>query len=76
MMTEQTLTQLEQEIPKIANRAFRDARSKALASGCSVHESVNGEIIETSPSGTTRVIKMVRTGIAVDRSLPITIRKV
>jgi len=48
---------LEASIPMLANSAFKESYWKALSSGQTVIESIDGKLIETSPNGTRRLIK-------------------
>ena len=56
---EQSLQFLEDHIPELADAAFKQAYWKALASGSSVLEAVNGYIVEVFPDGTRKIIKQI-----------------
>lgn len=66
---------IEEKISEVASMAFQTARDKTLKRGIAVQESVKGHIIETSPSGETRVIKPVRPHITVSKGNILKIRK-
>lgn len=56
-MNEIVMRKLEEQFPKLAVQALKQAYRNALASGQSVLEAINGELIETRSDGTFRVLK-------------------
>lgn len=65
-LDEKSISLLEARIPELAAAAFKQARAEALASGSKVLEAINGELIESSPDGSTRVIKSLPPSTQVD----------
>lgn len=64
-LDEKSMRQLEARIPELADKALKQAYSKALTSGSKVLEAVNGKLVESSSDGTTRVIKLLHPPVAV-----------
>lgn len=56
-LDEKVMSYLEKRIPELAEGAVKQAYSKTLASGRRVVEAVNGKLVESSPDGSSRVIK-------------------
>lgn len=56
-LSEKSMLQLEARIPEYADQAVKQAYAKALSSGSKVLEAVNGKLVESSPNGSTRVIR-------------------
>lgn len=56
-LDEKAMTYLEARIPELAEGAVKQAYCKHLAAGRTVVEAVNGQLIESFPDGTSRVIK-------------------
>ncbi len=56
-MDENTMREGEDRIPELAECALKQAYHNALASGRNVLEAVDGQLIETRPDGTFRVLK-------------------
>lgn len=56
-LSEKSILQLEARIPEFADQAIRLAHAKALTSGSKVLEAVGGKLVESSPDGSTRVIR-------------------
>lgn len=56
-LDEKAMTYLEALIPELAEGAVKQAYCKNLAAGRKVVEAVNGQLIESFPDGTSRVIK-------------------
>lgn len=56
-LDEQSMSNLEQRIPELAEGAVKQAYCKTLASGRRVVEAINGQLVESSADGTSRVIK-------------------
>jgi len=56
-LDEQVMSYLEARIPELAEGAVKQAYCKNLAAGRKVVEAVNGQLVESSPDGSTRVIK-------------------
>ena len=54
---EKSMRLLEVRIPELADGAVKQAYYQALTSGSKVLEAVNGELIESSSDGSTRVIR-------------------
>lgn len=64
-LDEKTVSKREKRIPQLAENAVKQARTKALASGRSVVEAVDGKLIETLPDGSHRVLKSIPAPIPV-----------
>lgn len=56
-LDEKSMNNLEKRIPELAEGAIKQAYCKTLASGRRVIEAINGQLVESSPDGTTRVLK-------------------
>jgi hypothetical protein len=56
-LDEKSMSNLENRIPELAEEAVKQAYCKALTSGRRVIEAINGQLVESSPDGTTRVLK-------------------
>ena len=56
-LDEDSLRFQEVFIPELAEGAIKQAYYQALAAGCSVLEAVDGQLIESAPDGSRRVIK-------------------
>jgi hypothetical protein len=64
-LDEETVSNLERRIPELAEGAVRQAYSKTLASGRKVVEAINGQLIESHPDGSSRVLKDIHCPIPV-----------
>jgi len=64
-LDEKTVRNLERRIPELAEGAVKQAYSKTLASGRKVVEAINGELIESHPDGSSKVLKKIQAPIAV-----------
>lgn len=51
------MSYLEKRIPELAEGAIKQAYSKTLTSGRRVVEAVNGQLVESRPDGSSKVIK-------------------
>ena len=58
-LDEATVLNLERRIPELAEGAVRQAYSKTLASGRTVVEAINGQLIESHPDGSSKVLKNI-----------------
>lgn len=56
-LSEKSILQLEARIPEYADQAVKQAYARALTSGSTVLEAVGGKLVESSPDGSTRVIR-------------------
>ena len=56
-LDEDSLRFQEVFIPELAEVAIKQAYYQTLAAGCSVLEVVDGQLIESAPDGSRRVIK-------------------
>nr|WP_321466149.1 hypothetical protein [uncultured Desulfobulbus sp.] len=56
-LDENAMSYLETRIPELAEGAVKQAYCKNLVAGRKVVEAVNGQLIESFPDGTSRVIK-------------------
>ena len=56
-LNERSMRQLEARIPEFADLDVKQAYAKALTSGSKVLEAVDGKLVESSPDGSTRVIR-------------------
>lgn len=64
-LDEKTMSKRENRIPQLAESAVKQARSRTLASGRNVVEAVNGNLIESRPDGSHRVLKAIPAPIPV-----------
>lgn len=56
-LDEKSMSNLEKRIPELAEGAVKQAYCKTLTSGRLVIEAINGQLVESSPDGTTRILK-------------------
>lgn len=68
VLKEKATRRLENRIPKLAERAVKDAYRKTLESGRKVVEAVDGKLVESHPDGTRKVLKDLHAPIPVDRT--------
>ena len=66
-LDEKNTREQEERIPLLAEDAVNQARSKALSSGRSVIEAVDGKLIETHPDGSHKVLRDISAPIPVTR---------
>lgn len=64
-LDEKTMSKRENRIPQLAESAVKQARTRTLASGHSVVEAVDGNLIESRPDGSHRVLKSIPAPIPV-----------
>lgn len=64
-LDEETVLNLERRIPELAEGAVKQAYSKALASGRKVVEAVDGQLIESHPDGSSKVLRQIQAPIPV-----------
>ena len=64
-LDEKSMRLLEVRIPELADGAVKQAYYQALTSGSKVLEAVNGELVESSSDGSTRVIRALPAPIPV-----------
>lgn len=65
-LNEEALQLLEQEIPKLAQGATKQAYVEALASGNSVIKVVKNQLVEYFADGTFKVLKNMQPSIKVE----------
>lgn len=56
-LDEKVMSNLEKRIPELAEGAVKQAYCKTLASGRKVVEAINGQLVESCPDGSFKVIK-------------------
>jgi hypothetical protein len=56
-LDEKAMSNLEKRIPELAEGAVKQAYCKTLTSGRKVVEAIDGQLVESSPDGSTRVLK-------------------
>ena len=56
-LTEKAMSTKENRIPTLAENAVKQARSRTLASGRSVIEVKDGQLVETLPDGSVNLIR-------------------
>lgn len=56
-LTEKAMSTKENRIPALAENAVKQARLRTLASGRSVIEVKNGQLVETLPDGSVNLIR-------------------
>jgi hypothetical protein len=59
-LDEKSMSNLEKRIPELAEGAVKQAYCKTLASGRRVVEAVNGQLVESRPDGTSKVLKSLQ----------------
>lgn len=64
-LNEKSMSFLENRIPELAEGAVKQAYCKALASGRKVVEAVNGQLVESAPDGSQKVLKKLHAPIPV-----------
>jgi len=64
-LDEKTMSNLEKRIPELAEGAVKQAYCKTLTSGRRVVEAVNGNLVESNPDGSFKVIKSLTPPTAV-----------
>ena len=64
-LNEKTMSYLEKRIPELAEGAVKKAYCRTLASGNKVLEAGNGQLVESRPDGTRKVLKTLPGPIAV-----------
>jgi hypothetical protein len=65
----------EGDIPGLARGAVRRAYDRALKSGSSVLEVVNGQLVKSNPDGSRTILKDVKPGRVVTPGTKISLRK-
>ena len=58
-LNEKTMSTRENRIPQLAENAVKQASANTLKAGRSVVEAVGGNLIETRPDGTSRILKKI-----------------
>lgn len=58
-LNEKAMRALESSIPELASGAVRQAYVRALASGSTVVEVINGQLVESRPDGSHKVLKQL-----------------
>lgn len=56
-LDEKAMSFQEEKIPELAEGAFKRAYYQSLAAGNTVIEAINGELVETAPDGSRKVLK-------------------
>jgi hypothetical protein len=56
-LDEQDMSYLEGRIPELAEGAIKQAYCKTLIAGGRVVEAVNGQLVESHPDGSSKVLK-------------------
>lgn len=64
-LDENAMSYLEKRIPELAEGAVKQAYCKTLTSGRRVVEAINGNLVESSPDGTSKVLKTLAAPTAV-----------
>jgi hypothetical protein len=72
--SEAEIKALEDQFPTLSDEVFRQACQKALASGFSVMQSIDGVIYEVFPDGTRRFVKTIEPPIPVTPGTKLIIR--
>lgn len=65
LLDEKSMSFQEAGIPELAEGAIKQAYYQTLAAGCTVLEAVNGQLIESSPDGSTRVLRSLPKAVPV-----------
>lgn len=74
-LSEEAMSYLEKHIPELADVAFKQAYWAALATGCSVLISENGNLVEVFPDGRHKFIKHLAPAIPVTPGLRLEINE-
>lgn len=64
-LDEKAMSYLEKRIPELAEGAVKQAYCKTLTSGRRVVEAVNGNLVESRPDGSFKVLKALTAPTAV-----------
>lgn len=64
-LNEKAMRVLEGSIPELASGAVRQAYIRALASGSTVVEVIDGQLVESRPDGSHKVLKTLPPAIPV-----------
>ena len=64
-LDENAMSYLEKRIPELAEGAVKQAYCKTLTSGRRVVEAINGNLVVSSPDGTSKVLKTLTAPTAV-----------
>jgi len=64
-MSEESMQRMEAQIPELAGSAVKRAYLQALTTTGKVVEARNGELVETHPEGTVRVLRSIAKPFAV-----------
>jgi hypothetical protein len=64
-LDEKDMSYLEERIPELAEGAVKQAYCKTLTSGRRVVEAVNGQLVESLPDGSSKVLKPLTAPTAV-----------
>lgn len=74
-LSERSMSAREKRIPQLAEDAVKQARNKALKAGRKVVEALDGQLIESYPDGTRKVLKPLPAPIPVTPEQRLTRRK-
>lgn len=66
LIDERTISIIEQEIPKLAKLAIRQAYVQALASGSSVVQAIDGKLVKMNADGSMEVLKKLKDPVKVE----------
>ena len=66
LIDEKTMSIIEQEIPKLAKGATRQAYVQALAAGSSVVKVVEGKLVKAYADGSVEVLKKLKDPVKVE----------
>ncbi|SEJ69662.1 hypothetical protein SAMN04244572_04934 [Azotobacter beijerinckii] len=64
-LNEKAMRALESSIPELASGAVRQAYIRALAAGSTVVEVIDGQLVESRPDGSRKVLKTLAPAIHV-----------
>jgi len=64
-LNEKAMRVLENSIPELASGALKQAYIRALAAGSTVVEVIDGQLVESRPDGSRRVLKKLAPAIPV-----------
>lgn len=64
-LSERTMRALEERIPELASGAVKQAYVQALVSGSNVLEVINGQLVESHPDGSRKVLRSLAPALRV-----------
>ena len=72
ILSEKSMLVMESQIPDLATAAVKKAYWQALTTSGKVVEALNGELVETSADGSSRVIRSLPKSVPIELGMKIT----